>query len=71
MLCRTSKAPIERYRSVSHVTWREGPAESRGGTHLVRASLFLFSKLWPVSAPLSLAFINPKDCRVGKTGSRS
>lgn len=39
--------------------------------YLVRASLFLFNKLWPVSAPLSLAFISPRDCRVGKTASRS
>lgn len=37
----------------------------------MRASLFLFNKLWPVSAPLSLAFISPRDCRVGKTASRS
>jgi len=27
--------------------------------------------LCPVSAPLSLAFIMPRDCRVGKTASRS
>lgn len=40
-------------------------------TYLVRASLFLFNKLWPVSAPLSFAFISPRDCRVGKTASRS
>jgi len=39
--------------------------------YFVSASLFRLSKLWPVSAPLSLAFIKPRDCRVGKTGSRS
>jgi hypothetical protein len=41
------------------------------GTYLVRASLFLLSRLCPVSAPLSLAFMMPKDCRVGNTASRS
>lgn len=38
---------------------------------MVRASLLRFSRLWPVSAPLSFAFIRPSDCRVGKTASRS
>jgi hypothetical protein len=41
-----------------------------GETYFVKASLFLFSKLWPVSAPFSLLFINPSDWRVGKTASR-
>jgi hypothetical protein len=40
-------------------------------TYFVRASLFFLSKLWPVSAPLSFAFMIPSDCRVGKTASRS
>lgn len=42
-----------------------------GGPYFVNASLFLFNKLCPVSAPFSLAFIRPNDCRVGNTASRS
>lgn len=38
--------------------------------YFVNASLFRFNKLWPTSAPFSLAFINPSDWRVGNTGSR-
>ena len=40
-------------------------------TNFVNASLFRFSKLWPVSAPFSLFFIAPRDCRVGNTASLS
>lgn len=40
-------------------------------TYLVNASLFLFSRLCPVSAPLSLFFIAPNDCLVGNTASLS
>lgn len=39
--------------------------------YFVKASLLRFNKLWPVSAPLSFAFINPSDCLVGKTASLS
>lgn len=30
-------------------------------TYFVKASLFRFSKLCPISAPFSLLFINPSD----------
>jgi hypothetical protein len=37
--------------------------------YLVRASLFRFSRSWPIWAPLSLLFISPSDWRVAKTAS--
>lgn len=41
-----------------------------GLTHFVKASLFRFSRSWPVCAPFNLLFMAPRDWRVGKTGSR-
>lgn len=64
--------PRKRLRcmSISTVWW--APQRVKDGTaYLVSASLFLFSKLWPCSAPLSFDFIMPSDCRVGKTASLS